>query len=234
MHRELIIKSFEEIKRKTNEDTGITPSNFATAKLLSDYIYENHKLSFGERSLSMYYKDAIENKVTLIKQPQVVDAMCNLLGYDNFSDFKKIHVKGLSEKRTKTKPLSFLKKHKIVVLICLIAIVTLSVTFLTNQQRWMEWQTDHYVEVEFDSKKISNGSLKIYKEDRILFFKKIQIDCNTEFFKIDGSENLWYGKNSKGELEYFTSLGLHPDTGKTLKKITVYMIKKHICPSYKK
>ena len=30
-------------------------------------------------------------------------------------------------------------------------------------------------------------------------------------------------------LQYFTALGLHPETGKTLKPITQYMIDKYIC-----
>lgn len=44
--------------------------------------------------------------------------------------------------------------------------------------------------------------------------------------------NLWYGKNNSGEIEYFTALDKHPKTGKTLKKITDYMIRKYICESY--
>ena len=46
---------------------------------------------------------------------------------------------------------------------------------------------------------------------------------------MDGSERLWYGKNKNKELEYFTAFGKHPETGKTLKPITKYMIAKYIC-----
>ena len=45
----------------------------------------------------------------------------------------------------------------------------------------------------------------------------------------DGREQIWYGKNNRGELEFFTSQGLHPETKKTLKKITKYMIDKYVC-----
>ncbi len=48
-------------------------------------------------------------------------------------------------------------------------------------------------------------------------------------FKEDDSVRIWYGKNREGELEYFSSQGLHPQTGKTLKPITRYMIEKYIC-----
>ncbi len=74
--------------------------------------------------------------------------------------------------------------------------------------------------------------LKLYNADRIEHFRKIDPNCETDFFKNDGTEMLWYGKNKSGELEFFTSVGLHPETGKTLKKITKYIIKKYICESY--
>ena len=37
-----------------------------------------------------------------------------------------------------------------------------------------------------------------------------------------------YGKNAAKEYEYFTHPGLHPETGKTLKPISRYIIKKYI------
>lgn len=58
-------------------------------------------------------------------------------------------------------------------------------------------------------------------------------DCNTKFFRPNGKPNMWYGKNAKGELEYFTNYGEHPETEETLKKITEHMIITHICPEYK-
>ena len=101
---------------------------------------------------------------------------------------------------------------------------------LKNETRWMVWQEDHYVEVEFDTEKHKVNQLKLYKEDRINLFKKIIPVCDsTKFFNEDGSVNIWYGKNRNKELEYFTALGLHPETGKTLKPITQYMIDKYIC-----
>lgn len=53
--------------------------------------------------------------------------------------------------------------------------------------------------------------------------------CDLIFFDKSGNAQIWYGKNLKGELEIFTSLGLHPETGKTLKPISKYMIEKYIC-----
>ncbi|WP_431135335.1 hypothetical protein [Psychroserpens mesophilus] len=101
---------------------------------------------------------------------------------------------------------------------------------LKKEARWMIWQEDHYIEVGFDTEKYKLNQLKLYKEERIKNFKKTTPICDTTiFFNEDGSVNIWYGKNRGKELEYFTALGLHPETGKTLKPITQYMIDKYIC-----
>ena len=94
----------------------------------------------------------------------------------------------------------FFKKNKVTLIISSIAIVFIILYTSINQQKWMVWDG-----------------------------KKITPDCSTEFFDSHGNPKIWYGKNNKKELEYFTDLGLHPETGKTLDPITTYMIKKHIC-----
>ena len=94
----------------------------------------------------------------------------------------------------------------------------------------MVWNENHYIEVEFDANKYELGELKLYKKERILNFKRIIPECrSTIFFNDDKTANLWYGKNSKGDIEYFTSIGKHPETGKTLKAITKYIVEKYIC-----
>ena len=54
----------------------------------------------------------------------------------------------------------------------------------------------------------------------------------TSFFTEDGIEKLRYSKNKNGDLECYYSPGKHPKTGKILKPIPRYMIKKYICNSY--
>jgi hypothetical protein len=112
-------------------------------------------------------------------------------------------------------------------LITLISISTKHILY--NETRWMVWQDDHYVEVAFDSQTYYINELKLYKEDRILHFREISVTCDTIFFDKNGDVKFWYGKNTDKALEYFTALGLHPETGKTLKPITKYMIDTHIC-----
>ena len=102
---------------------------------------------------------------------------------------------------------------------------------LSNNMRWMVWDQDHYVEVKLDFDQYDIGQLKIYKQERIDHFKRILVDCNTAFFDNSGAPQIWYGKNAEKTLEFFTSYGLHPETGKTLKPITTYMIGKYVCPT---
>ena len=59
-------------------------------------------------------------------------------------------------------------------------------------------------------------------------FKKVHKDSIAQFFSADGSPLIWYGKNPEGEYEYFTDLDRHPETGKSLKEITQYIIEHHI------
>ena len=96
----------------------------------------------------------------------------------------------------------------------------------------MAWEENSYVEVNFDAEKYSLSQLKIYNQKRIENFQRVLPDCQTKFFNNDGTAKLWYGKNNSGELEYFTAIAKHPETGKTLREITDYMIKKYICEKY--
>ncbi|MGB0880891.1 MAG: hypothetical protein ACPGTO_10030 [Polaribacter sp.] len=132
-----------------------------------------------------------------------------------------------------TKPKKRLKKHQVLVFVSLLIILISVGIFYINQQRWMVWNGEHYVEVKFDTKKYDLDQLKMYKEDRIKYFKKIEPNCDVKYFDENGKVNIWYGKNREGKLEIFTSFGLHPETGKTLKHITKYMIQKYFCKNYK-
>src|SRR5690606_31468593 len=166
-----------------------------------------------------------------IRQLKVVTGLWKYSGFENYAELKNQGLENQKEERTRTVA-PFYKKHKIdvgVVLVLLIAFISYT---SVNKQKWMVWETDQYVEAPFDAKALNQGKLKLYSVERINQFRKIYPDCNTNFFKEDGTENLWYGKNKEGTLEYFTSLGLHPETGKTLKKITKHMIRNHICENY--
>src|SRR5690606_14380699 len=130
----------------------------------------------------------------------------------------------MAKKNNSLKPpfKSVFQKYKLPIILSSLLIAFLVYNSI-NKQKWMVWQIDHYVEADFNPKALNHGELKLYNIDRIENFKKIEPNCETEFFKDDGTEKIWYGKNKAGELEFFTSIGIHPETGKTLKKITEHM-----------
>ncbi|MBQ0769083.1 MAG: hypothetical protein KBT58_07305 [Bizionia sp.] len=222
MHKKLLIEAFEKVKT----EQGFTKKTHIT-EYLSDYINEDSGEPYGEKILRIHYNTAISNTEEKVELKQfAVTSLCNYLGYDDFSSYTK-----KNDTNTKILKLSFFAKHKVKLLsiLSLVVIVVLMSSLTANSQKWMVWENDRYQEVQFNTEKYSLNQLKLFKEERIQAFKKVILHCDTVFFNDDKSARFWYGKNTKKEIEYFTALGLHPKTGKTLKPITPYMINKYIC-----
>ncbi len=222
MHNKLLIDAFEKAEKKIGSDKA-SPR----AQHLSDYIFEDSKEQYGEKSLRIKYKAiSDDSKKTIRLTKHVEEALSHYLGYEDYAAFvtqnKEI------EKKEGNKFKFFLKKNKITLTMSLLIIASVFIYSSATKQRWMVWQDHQYIEVDFDVKTYKVNQIKIYKEERIESFKKIKTDSSTIFFTEDGSVKVWYGKNNKKELEYFSDLGLHPETGKTLKPITAYMINKYI------
>ena len=94
----------------------------------------------------------------------------------------------------------------------------------------MVWAKNHYEAVEYDKVK-DTAEVIPYNQEVLDNFKKITVCDTTTFFKNEDIDNplVWYGKApDKKEHEYFNQPGLHPETGKTLKPITKYIIGKYI------
>ncbi len=226
MHSKIIIDAFEKAGKELEELGDTSPSKVKKAEVLSDYLTNECKYTFGENRLRQYFNSCISGEEIELKQ-KVALGLCKYLGYKNYKDYV-LKNKGKGGKMgNEMKP-----KIKIALFISVVIVLVFIINSSLNQKRWMVWQENHYVEVKFDDQKYDIGELKLYKEERIKKFKKITPDCNTSFFNTDGSVKIWYGKNKNKELEFFTSLGLHPETGKTLKAITSYMIEKYICKGY--
>ncbi|WP_158850591.1 hypothetical protein [Algibacter sp. L1A34] len=237
MHKILILKAFKKAEAERILLGEKKPSLINKAEDIADYVFQEAGFSLGERSYRDYRKEAealrtSEDDIN-IKQHKVVCGLLKYLEYDNYEEFKKandatdnnnpnIKVK----KKTSSK---FEVKHKIILVIISVLIIGFLSFKYFNTQRWMSWENDHYIETNFDPENYEVGNLKLYNPDRIANFRKIIPNCDTKFYTETGSTNLWYGKNENGVLEYFTAIGKHPKTGKTLKEITDYMIKKHVC-----
>ncbi|WP_148044260.1 hypothetical protein [Sinomicrobium pectinilyticum] len=240
MHRKLIELAFEKAEEDLKKKGTSDHSKKKKAKRLSEVILEYENYLYSDRSLVNLYRNLVEleKEDEFIKQSEVILALCKYLGYPDYESFQKDRQNEIFKPKEQSKnPLFRIFRHRKLVLVIGVSIAFILIWVLSFQvfmpkQQWMEWQENHYTEVNYNAQKLRNGTLKLYKEERILYFKKIEPDCNTDFFTDKGIENLWYGKNEKGELEFFTDQGLHPETGKTLKAITPYMIRKYICEDY--
>lgn len=223
MHRNLLHKAFNKAKKDLGSDRITHLSQH-----LSDYIIEDSKEPYGEKSLRVNYKKILENSSKKIYLKEyAAEALSHYLEFSSYAHFIKNNLDEDTKKNSK--PLNFTQKNKLVIIIVLVVISGLFIYYSATKQRWMVWQEDHYIEVDFDTEKYQVNQLKLFKDERIKLFKKVSpISKETKFFNEDGSVNIWYGKNKDKKLEYFTALGLHPETGKTLKPITQYMIDKHI------
>ncbi|MDC7993719.1 hypothetical protein [Altibacter sp. HG106] len=220
MHQFLVLKSFEEAEKKE----GVS-KKFRKARVLSDYIQNSSKNSYTERSLADKYDASKAGKV--IELPDfVVQALCRYLGYETFEAFQQDQL-ATSKKESKSKQYPSWKLMYLTILLVISVAIILWQFF--SKERWMEWKDARYVEAPFNAEKLKSGNLKLYRKERIEYFKRIDPNCDYQFFNPDGSPRVFYGKNSKKEYEWFTQLGEHPETGKPLKAITKYMIEKYIC-----
>lgn len=223
MQEKLLLLAFEKAKIDIGSDVIYT-----RARHLSEQIYDINKAVYGEKSLSEKYKGITRKTIDNIHlRADVLDALSKYLDYDSYRIFLEEFT--ISSKSKEKHFLTYIKKHRAIVIITLLIISSIFIYNYATRQRWMVWQEDHYVEVDFDVKKYGVNKIKVYKEERILYFKKVKSKCEDTFFDKGGNVLIWYGKNHNKDYEFFTALGLHPETGKTLKPITQYIIDKHIC-----
>ncbi len=256
MHKELVLSAFEKARKEVKKATGVNMSVTGLSKRISDYMMEECRFQYHEKSLRNKYNVALKNEYDVELKSSVANCLCCYLGYENYAEFiLKNNVQETTTKITENVSLYqeeeetakdtfkkepsigeklkiVIQKNKVTLIFCSLIFLLYFGLYMVNKQQWMIWDTDHYVEVQLDVEKYGLSNLKLYKHERIKNFRKVTPHCEYEFFKPDGSENLWYQKATNGELEFFTSFGLHPETGKTLKKITPYMIRNYICETY--
>jgi hypothetical protein len=232
MNKLLIIQAFEKAKLEKIKSGANNPSQTDLAETLSQFIEDVENFSLGERTYRDYYNAAkkiiLENDDIAIKQIAVINGLCKYLNFNDYQTFLN-SIKNNKEQTILEKAKNFISGNRAILGISTLLLIAFVIYYYTTRQRWMIWEKNQYIEVEVDAIKYDVRLLKFYKSERIKDFKKIDPKCAYTFFNADGSVRLWYGKNKNKVLEYFTGLGLHPETGKTLKPITQYMINKYIC-----
>lgn len=230
MHKKIVNEAFEKTRKRAEKESGVVLSKTKCSEYLSTILQDEYGLVYGEKSL----RD-VSNDTSNIKQPKVLEALCNFLDYANYESYVEKHKEDgvlsiVNNNGEKSEVNLFSKKIIIIAVFVIALLITCFSVFSIKKQRWMIWKLDHYEEVSFDPNKYGIDKLKLYKEERILHFKKIEGTCEYPYFDAQGEVGVWYGKNSQGQLDLFNSVGLHPETGKTLKPITSYMIRKYVCP----
>ncbi len=227
MYKEVVKKAFEKAQEEIpGKTTKTNISEHISMILLNDF-----KVQISGRTLRNLIDDSnrVDDGEDISVHSEYVLALCKYLGFENYKAFL---VENTKWHEPNNKAATFLKRNWIMLLVCIIAVLVSITSAIFNRERWMVWQDTKYVEVNFDVEKYHLNALKLYKEEQIAHFQKIIPNCETKYFNEDGSENVWYGKNKKGDLDFFSLFGKHPETGKFLKPITKYMIKKYICEDY--
>lgn len=229
MYKKVVIKAFEKAKADISGSSNKT----SRSEYISNTLLENYKFQISSRTLRNLYDESINkhNDEDITINSTYLKYLCQYLGFEGYQAFLKEYPDNLAESNDPLL-LGFIKNNKLALTISALAVIIVFIVTTFNKQRWMIWENDHYTEVDFNAEKHTIGQLKLYNKERIEHFFKVVPDCDTQFFNEDGSVNLWYGKNNAGELEYFSTLAVHPETGKTLKEITLYMIREHICENY--
>ncbi|MCH4552214.1 hypothetical protein [Aestuariibaculum lutulentum] len=227
-------KLFQEVFDRAAKQSG-KDSKHGLAAHLEKVFMDEFKFSVNKVTFVRYYEKYIQGNGDIGNNPntELLDKLSQYLGFSGYEDFvagneadARKNGKGSLRKE------SFFKRHLITLIVSTLLLIGFGVYTSINTQRWMVWKEDRYVEVDFDTEKYNLGQLKIYKEERIENFRQIQPDCSTQFFDRSGEVQLWYSKNENGDVDFFTSIGKHPITGKTLKGVTEYMIKKYVCDTY--
>ncbi len=249
-------KLFQEVFQKAKKQSGSVTRNG-----LSNHLENIFDSKLGMRITAItfvrYYKKYIENDEAITNNPNadLLNKAAEYLGCKNYEDFvtkkalknndgkdeeddDRVIITSNSGEEIKDGFFIWVKSNRKVVIINTVVLFIITVIISSDilskkKSRWMSWQKNHYIEVQFDPNKYQKDQLEIYDQHKLEVFKKVlNPDCTTKYFNDKKEPITWYYKKGKGNLEIFTAPGLHPTNGKTLKKITRYIIRKHICKEF--
>ena len=214
MTHQIIIAAFKKAEAETERN-----STNANAEFLSEYIFEKFKYSISTKSLTRYYKgESSPNQ-------KVKDYLAQYLGYESYDIYLKWNSTSnqIDKLEEKKKSRLFSIKKLIVALSFFMVVATSSyLGYIGGKEECMIWNNDRYIKTECSGSSEERKFIPhIYNN-----LKKVEVSETTAFFN-NGEVQIWYYK-SNGELEYFSSPGKHPVSGKTLKPISEYMIEKYI------
>jgi hypothetical protein len=133
------------------------------------------------------------------------------------------------------KPGLILKKKISIGILSAIGLFSLGYTakdIILPTKQCMQWQVDHYEEVDCDVKGIVSYNYVVPIDQHQFMIKKIKADSTTIFFR--GKEPIVFYCKVNGKPEFFNQLGKHPETRQVLKEVTLYIIDKYVKNNYQK
>lgn len=106
-------------------------------------------------------------------------------------------------------------------IIIILLTIIIGINYFTTEKECMAWMENQYEEVNCNILNENPNIIAIPKDEKLIKNLKKIIPCDTTQYEKNGKACLWYEKSANGnEYEFFTFHGLHPETGKTLKKVT--------------
>lgn len=244
-------KLLEEVFQKASNDTPEKSFN-GIINHLERSLKDDYQIALSYKSFETYYKTIVERDEDYNIKTMILDDLSRYLEYDNFKayclDWKTIEytisqtlskiVINITNKPIFTMP-DFLKKNGlgIMEMAFLLLIVTGGVVFSnpknsnplgiisrsnspSTEKLFMYWNGERYIATDSSSLGPQIEVIPMDKEN-FLYLKKI---TRPDTLTVDNAlHKVWYSK-SNNEVEFFTSFGKHPESGKTLKEATEYII----------
>jgi hypothetical protein len=224
MSKEVLLRAF----KRAGEEIGSSKKTHLST-LISEMLLEDFKYTVSERSLRDYYTNYLNGTIATQEdlKPKLIECLCKYLGYSNYAEFVRENPNegDLKDKSPVTSKVKKNFKTKFGKIGAIAAVPLLLLTgavgyngFVAEEENCMIWVKDHFESTICTGSEFERSLEKMTREK----MKKVVV-----FDTIDRGDNLWYDK-SDNELEFFTSPGIHPTNGKTLKPVTTYIYQKYI------
>ncbi|EDP98385.1 hypothetical protein U8527_20515 [Kordia algicida OT-1] len=86
MHKELVLRTFDKARKEVKEATGANMSVTGLSKQISDFLMEECRFQYHEKSLRNKYNLAKKGDTVALKS-SVANCLCRYLGYDSYAAF---------------------------------------------------------------------------------------------------------------------------------------------------
>lgn len=224
MLKELLTELFDKLKSERENDNKSKHGSavFFVEKVLEERF--NLPSYINPRTIKSYYEKYVEKRINAAGEPsnELKNLIAKYLGYEDFLDFEN-NYSSVSSKQGGKPSFDLMKIFTLMTVLIMSALGFYYVNKVGNDNECLEWRIDHYEKI----KCIGNEPDLRLQDIDIDKFKRVSVSDTTTFF-IEGHPIIWYGKSKAGDMEYFNSRGIHPETKEELKPITEYIIRKYI------